>query len=52
MLRIAPSLLRSISCQVSQSEVKGLASIVTSADESTCNFGNTMVRFSRDVAYL
>ena len=52
MLRIAPSLLRSISRQVSQSEVKRLASIVTSADESTCNFRNTMVRFSRDVVYL
>ena len=52
MPRIAPSLLRSISCQVSQPEVKRLAFIVTSADESTCNFGNTMVRFSRDEAYL
>ena len=45
MLRKAPSLLRSVSCQVSQSEVKRLASIVTSAGKSTCNFGNTMLRF-------
>ena len=55
-LRIPPSSLRRIttmlfsfrsSCQVSPSEVKRLASVVTQADESTCNFGKTMEMFSR-----
>ena len=50
--QIKTKMLRSISCQVSQSKVKRLASIVTSANESTCNFGNTMLQFSRDVAYI